>query len=504
MIKSFFTKYMLMILAIILVSFVLMTLVSVTVLNRQNQTLQRKSIQRIGDAVADCISHCFVKYTEENGNEDVSLNDFIQDSVENDRVETLRFITSIARCDKEILIFITDKDGNFIMSDEVSAEKKFINTQIPVPKSLIEKTNNPTEKYYDDLDGILKGKRLVYSAKVSLDNETLGYVFICYSMAVSNEFFQEMLQTMLVTYALVIVASLIACYFMNDKFSAPLRQISKAAKEFGEGKYDVRVDVIGNDEVANLAAAFNEMARSISESEEKTRSFLANVSHDLKTPMTTIQGFVDGILDGTIPKEKQEYYLKIISSEVRRLSRLVTSLLDISKIQAGQRKFNMISFDVCELTREIIISLEDRIEKKELDVEIDFDSSNMFVIADRDAIHQVMYNICDNAIKFASFGGKFRVRIYEKDNLVFVAVMNEGMGIALNDLPYVFDKFYKADTSRGLDRQGTGLGLFIAKTIMEAHNQKIYVDSVEGKWVEFTFTLKKDNKPKLDKKEKQQ
>lgn len=487
---------MLTILAIILASFILMTLVSVTVLTRQNETLQWKNLQRIGDSVADCLSLCYDEYVDDTGSP-ISLREYILETQKDDKIEALQIITSIAKSDNETLVFLTDDNGRYILSDDISSQKQGVNFGISVSKELLNKTSDPMGKYKGKLGGIFESNRMVYSAKVESEGETLGYIFVCYSLAVSNEFFNEMVQTMLFTYGLVIVASFIACYFMNDRFSSPLRNISKAAKEFGEGKYDVRVDVIGNDEVANLAQAFNEMARSISESEEKTRSFLANVSHDLKTPMTTIQGFVDGILDGTIPKEKQEYYLKIISSEVRRLSRLVTSLLDISKIQAGQRKFNMISFDICELTREIIISLEDRIEKKELDVDISFENNNIFVIADRDAIHQVMYNICDNAIKFSSFGGKFRVRVYEKDSVVYLAIMNEGMGIALNDLPYVFDKFYKADMSRGLDRQGTGLGLFIAKTIMEAHNQKIFVDSVEGKWVEFTFTLKKDNKAKF-------
>jgi signal transduction histidine kinase len=219
-------------------------------------------------------------------------------------------------------------------------------------------------------------------------------------------------------------------------------------------------------------------------------TFMSNVSHDLRSPMTSISGFIDGILDGVIPPEKHRYYLQIVSSEIQRLSRLVGSLLDLSRIQAGERKFTMAPFDICEMGREILISFEQKINRKHLEVEFDCEDDRMSVAADRDAIYQILYNLCDNAIKFSSEGALLRISIERlKSRKVLVSVYNEGQGISPADLPYVFERFYKSDKSRGLNKTGVGLGLFISKTIIAAHGEQISVTSEEGKNCEFTFTL---------------
>jgi signal transduction histidine kinase len=198
-----------------------------------------------------------------------------------------------------------------------------------------------------------------------------------------------------------------------------------------------------------------------------------------------------------IPPEKQDYYLGVISSEVHRLSRLVSSLLDVTRIEAGERKFVMTPFDICEMGRQILISFEQQIEAKRLAVEFVCDEDSMTVLADHDAIYQIFYNICDNAVKFSQDDGIFRVSIChmtdldkDKKSRIQVSVYNQGMGISAEDLPLVFERFYKGDKSRGLDRRGTGLGLYIAKTIIAAHGEDIWVTSVEGKDCQFSFTLK--------------
>ena len=256
------------------------------------------------------------------------------------------------------------------------------------------------------------------------------------------------------------------------------------------------VQVNGNDEVAELADAFNNMASSLQHSEESRRLFLANVSHDLRTPMTTIRGYIDSILSGVIKQDMIPHYLEVISGEVQRLSRLVSSLLDITRIQAGERKFSNAPFDICEMAREIIIFSEQRLEDKKLDVEFDADKDNMFVGGDREAIHQVLSNICDNAIKFSRQGGKYIVSVKDIGAKTEISVYNEGDGIPEEDLPYVFDRFYKGDKSRGLDKTGVGLGLYISRTIIEAHREKIWVESEYGKWCRFTFTMPRVNNPK--------
>ena len=205
--------------------------------------------------------------------------------------------------------------------------------------------------------------------------------------------------------------------------------------------------------------------------------------------MTTISGFIDGILDGTIPPDKYDHYLSVIGAEVKRLSRLVVTLLDITKIEAGERKFKPVSFDIAELARLIMISFEAKIEEKQLEVEFKFASDRMFVTADVDAIHQVLYNICENGIKFSRDQGRVILRIDELNGITTVSVYNEGIGIQPDEQKYIFDRFYKSDKSRGLDKSGVGLGMYIARTIIEAHGQKIWVESKPGDYCKFSFTL---------------
>ena len=327
------------------------------------------------------------------------------------------------------------------------------------------------------------------------EGNTVGYVLVVSTAENWSNLMDSTVRSVIVAAVWIFLAALIAIYFITERTVAPLRDMSRAVKRMAVGQYDVRVRVKGSDEVAELAVAFNQMAESLENLESMRNSFVANVSHDLRTPMTTISGFIDGILDGVIPEDQREHYLKVVSDEVRRLSRLVTALLDVSRLQAGDRKFDMKPFDVCEMGRMILISFEQKINAKGLDVEFACDEDNMFVLADQDAIHQILYNICDNAVKFATEGGKLRMSLSwsagetGRSRKAVVKVYNEGQGIPPEDIPFVFERFYKSDKSRGLDKSGVGLGMFISKTIIEAHGETISVASEYGKNCEFTFTL---------------
>ena len=287
------------------------------------------------------------------------------------------------------------------------------------------------------------------------------------------------------------IVALVAVYFVTERIISPLRQMNAATKKFAAGKFDTRLPVRGNDEISELARSFNKMAEALANNEYMRSSFLANVSHDLRTPMTAISGFIDGILDGAIPPEKQNYYLDIVAQEVRRLSRLVSQLLDISRMEAGNRKFEKTNFDVCEMARIILLSFESKIEQKKLDVSFDTSKDRLFAYSDKDAINQVLYNICDNAVKFSNNGGKYSIRISENNEKILVSVYNEGAGISEEDIPHVFDRFYKSDKSRGLDKTGVGLGLYIAKTVMDNLGESISVSSEYGKYCRFDMTLEK-------------
>ena len=323
-------------------------------------------------------------------------------------------------------------------------------------------------------------------------NEKLLGIVICYDAGDTEQdrMLRGMMRAIIITLGWIMIASIVAIYGISYYSMKPLREICHAAKSFSRGKYNVRVKVRGNDELAELADSFNKMAIAIESKDEMQKNFLSSVSHDLKTPMTTIAGFIDGILDGAIPKDKQEYYLNIIKNDVKRLSRLVTSLLDISRLQSGERKFEFKQFNICELARQTVLSFENQIEDKNLNVEFDTDDFDMMAYGDTDAINQVVYNLCHNAIKFSKREGLYRVSIkYEGSDKIRFTIYNEGIGISSEELPFVFDRFYKSDKSRGLDKTGTGLGLFIAKTIVEAHSNEITVNSEYEKWCEFSFTL---------------
>ena len=352
------------------------------------------------------------------------------------------------------------------------------------------------------LTGIHDGRRYIAGRPIVSDDteQTIGYVIISSDMSQITDFMQRSSSLFFYSAIIVLVLSMAAATFLSHQQVQPLNKVAEAARRFGRGELDTRVEVPKScgEEIVDLANAFNTMADSLEKSEQRRQEFVANVSHELKTPMTTIGGFIDGILDGAIPPEKYEHYLGIIASEVRRLSRLVNSLLEITRIQAGERKFNMESFDIAEMAREILISNEQRIEKKHLDVSFECDNDRMFVYADRDAIYQILYNLCDNAVKFSRDGGAYKISIIAKAGKVYTSVYNEGQGIADDDIDYVFDRFYKSDKSRGLDKTGTGLGLYIAKTIIDAHHEEIWVRSVYGKFCEFVFTLPQTHDPRGD------
>ena len=231
------------------------------------------------------------------------------------------------------------------------------------------------------------------------------------------------------------------------------------------------------------------MAVSLSSVEGMRRSFVANVSHELKTPMTTIAGFIDGILDGTIPDEKRNYYLKIVSDEVKRLSRLVKSMLDLSRIDNGQLRLNPVRFDLTEVACNTLLSFEQRIEQKNIRITDLEDCRREEVNADYDLIGQVVYNLLDNAVKFTNEGGSISLRVYREPGRVVCAVRNTGMGLPAREMPHIFERLYKTDKSRGLDKNGVGLGLYIVKTVINLHHGEIKVSSVEGEYCEFSFWL---------------
>ena len=237
--------------------------------------------------------------------------------------------------------------------------------------------------------------------------------------------------------------------------------------------------------------AFNDMAFHIEKAEDIRNNFISDVSHELRTPMTTIGGFVDGILDGTIPKDRQSDYLVIVKDEIARLSALTNSFLDVTRNSSGKQKLEMTNFDINETIRRTLFNFEQRICEKSLEVDVVFETESCVVKADKDEITRVLTNLIENAIKFTNEGGILRISTGSRQHEVFVSVYNTGCGIAEEDRKLIFERFYKADKSRSLNREGTGIGLFIVKEIINRHGGNISVKSVEGEYAEFIFTLGK-------------
>jgi len=281
----------------------------------------------------------------------------------------------------------------------------------------------------------------------------------------------------------------VSIYAMTYRITKPLKSMSEASKAMARGDFSRRIPVMSDDEIGELSMSFNMMTNNLAQLEGMRRSFVANVSHELKTPMTTIGGFIDGILDGTIDKEKQSYYLSIVSQEVKRLSRLVHSMLSMARLESGEFKLKPELFDLSGLLCTIVISQEQRIEKLNLNITGLDELQNVSVTADKDLIHQVIYNLVDNAIKFNKEGGEIRFSLTAEGKNAVLTVTNSGDGIPHTDMPFVFERFYKVDKSRSASKNSTGLGLYIVKTIVTAHGGSITVSGRENEFTSFRVSL---------------
>lgn len=322
--------------------------------------------------------------------------------------------------------------------------------------------------------------------------DAFGIVIVSTPDADVTQILTRISNIFLTTAACVVLLSVVAVSAFARRESRPLREMAKAANAFGHGNLDarVRVDEGSSEEMEELALAFNNMASSLQKSEYQRQEFVANVSHELKTPMTTISGYVDGILDGTIPEERHVHYLRIVSDETKRLSRLVRSMLDISQLQTQQGipDEKKIHFDLEECAGQVLLTFEKKINDKHINVDVDMPEHPVCTFANQDYVTQVVYNLLDNAVKFCPEGGNLGLELREGGSKVYVSVSNQGDTIPPEELPLVFDRFHKLDKSRSQNRDGWGLGLYIVKTIVCSHGENISVTSRDGV-TKFTFTM---------------
>ncbi len=477
MFKSVFSKYISAFMAIMMLSFIVIAIVTSTVIGRYSSEKKQNIMKTTAES-----SKAYIDLLLEGNDADA------KEKIKANSEQIKEILGRMSQSSDDMTLLICDFTG------DVWLRAGNCEAQISPSKNLPSEAFDLllADKEYSDfgnLGGMFENMRAVYALPLeSTDGEAA--VFVCSDTVMMRELWEVIIRMIMGSVLWVLLAALIAVYFISERVIAPLREISVAAKKFASGKFDVRVPVRGSDEVAELALAFNNMAESLDNYDNMRNTFMSNVSHDLRSPMTSIAGFIDGILDGVIPPEQHNYYLQVVSEEIKRLSRLVSSLLNLSRIQAGERKFTKAPFDICEMARQILISFEQKIDAKRLFVSFNIEEERLYANADRDAIYQVLYNLCDNAVKFSTDGGELRISIEKaKGRKLLVSIYNEGTGIEPEDMNYVFERFYKSDKSRGLNKNGVGLGLFISKTIMDAHDEKIWVESEYGKNCCFSFTL---------------
>lgn len=393
-------------------------------------------------------------------------------------------------------IFITDLDGNRLIG-AYSCSGINGNTAPAIDADYVKKAVAGPYEFRSDFNKIYNkayytiGIPLTVTDKTGVSTAVAGAVFA----ATSSNSFAAYQSATIQMFALAAVVTLMLTFFVVWAFTyrmvKPLRQMSTAVRSFGNGDFSVRVSTDREDEIGELGIAFNNMANSLSNSEGMRRSFIANVSHELKTPMTTIGGFIDGILDGTIPYEKQNHYLKVVSEEIKRLSRLVKSMLDLSRIDSGEMKLNPVKFDLTDTVCSTLLTFEKIIEDKHIEIRGLDNAAPVNVLGDQDLLHQVIYNLIENAVKFTNDGGYIAFALTDSIDRAFVSIENSGMGISSDDLHMVFDRFYKTDKSRSRDKNGMGLGLYLVKTILKLHGGDISVQSVENSYCRFEFYIPK-------------
>lgn len=388
--------------------------------------------------------------------------------------------------------FLCDKNGKPIVKDVTN--ENFEN-YISLDKNKYQKINEDT--YYsvsmfnlNDKNN-LNGYIIVIKTLPNDDGYIVGLRSVYKGL---SETVVAFLKILLLAEIITFLLSIIIVYAMTYNLTMPIVKMTELTQQYAKGDFSQRIKVRGNDEIATLAQNFNEMASSLENSESSMSSFVANISHELKTPMTSIAGYIDGILDGTIPEQDRTKYLQQVSREVKRLAKLSVAMLQLSKIQSGSGKPIFAKTDITKITMQILFSFEELINSKKIDV-IGLDKlKSEYACVDERFIYQAIYNLVDNAVKFTNEGGYIATSVYTEGENVYFIIKNSGDGVNGEELTRIFERFYKVDKSRSQDTKSSGLGLNLVKTIIEMHGGKIHATSKLGEYTQFKFYIPKKQK----------
>ena len=397
-------------------------------------------------------------------------------------------LASFAAIVSDVHFMICDTEGHVLLSTDETLRGMVVTMPEKMTRKIMEEGSAASR---DNLNGLYANKRFVVgvAAVNPVSQETVGEVFAVSTTSSLDAMWKGFVGLFFMTAFVVLMVSFLASSVTTMRQIQPIREMARATRQYAEGNFDIRMNDYGrDDEIGELAASFNNMAESLQQTERQRREFIANISHELKTPMTTIAGYTDGILDGTIPPENERQYLQIISDESRRLSRMVRRMLDVSQLQTMDPLRGGNHFDICESMRRVLISMEKKITDRHLDVDADIPEEPILVLGDTDMITQVIYNLLENAAKFAREGSALYLGVTLLDGKARVTVRNLGETIPAEELPLLFERFHKSDKSRSEDKDGVGLGLYIVKTILEQHKETINVTSENGVTT-FSFSL---------------
>lgn len=407
----------------------------------------------------------------------------------------LKLVSESARSD----FFIVDKEGKVVVCREA-----YSNPDSEVCKE--HREMKISEKYmsaaldsgFSDYatDDVFGFGKFVVAVPIEDESGEISNAIFAVEDAVTGlvPYMLSILKTFVIAAVVCIALSFIIIYFCCKSITTPINEMQEVTKHFAKGEFNHKANEnYKNNYLSEFARSLNKMADELAIEEEQQKSFVSNVSHELKTPMTTIGGFIDGILDGTIPQEKQNQYLTVVSAEVKRLSRMVVAMLNLSKIESGEVSIAPKKYNILSQIFEILLSFEKKIEDKHINIEGFEETDDVCIYADRDLISQVVYNLLDNAVKFTPENGTISFKVESDEEYTTVCIRNTGKGVSNEEISRIFERFYKVDKSRSYDTKGVGLGLYIVKTIINMHGGDIKASSQQGSYTEFCFRIPCEN-----------
>ena len=414
------------------------------------------------------------------------VSHMVSSYIESGSLTGLRELANFASNVTDAQFLICNTDGDLLLTTDPT----LANRVLTMPQEVIDGAmSGDAYTTRTTLGGIYEETHFVVGVPIESNGALAGFVLAVTGARALTTMWRTFIGLFFMTAVTVLLLSFVVSAWVSMRQSRPIHEMAEATRRFADGNFDVRMhNYEGVTEISELTEAFNSMADSLQETERQRREFIANVSHELKTPMTTIAGYTDGILDGTIPPEQEKEYLRIISDEARRLSRLVRRMLEVSQLQSRDLTRTKAPFDVCESMRRVLISMEKKITDRGLDVDADIPDGSIMVLGDNDLITQVIYNLLENATKFARAGSALYLGVTTLNGKALVSVRNEGDTIPAEEIPLLFERFHKSDKSRSEDKDGVGLGLYVVKTILEQHKEHIAVTSENG-LTTFTFTI---------------